>query len=78
MFALVSNMLVVSYSLAKNRILDLKITGKTPYLNAQCMAVRKDWAILAGIIQKALDTITEDEATRIFQKWVPVRYDYDV
>jgi PAS domain S-box-containing protein len=75
-FALVNNMLVVSYNLAKYRILDLKITGKTPYLNAQCMAVRKDWAILAGIIQKALDTISENEATQIFQKWVPVRYEY--
>jgi hypothetical protein len=53
----------------------LKSAGTTPYANAQCMAVRKDWAILAGILQKALDSISETERLEIYRRWVPIRYD---
>ena len=75
-FAFVDNMLVIGYYLAKLKISNLKIAGETPYLNAQSMAVRKDWAVLAGILQKALDSITESERAAIYQKWVPIRYDH--
>jgi hypothetical protein len=40
------------------------------------MAVRKDWATLAGIIQKALDSIPETERNDIYKKWLPVRYEH--
>ena len=58
-FGMVDNMLVTGYYLAKLKLVNLKIAGETPYVNAQCMAVRKDWAVLAGILQKALDSISE-------------------
>ncbi len=74
-FAFVDNMLVLGYYLARMKVGNFKIAGATPYINAQCMAVRKDWAILAGILQKALDSISETERARIYQKWVPIRYE---
>ena len=74
-FAFVDNMLVIGYYLSKLKIANLKIAGETPYVNAQAMAVRKDWPILVGILQKVLDSITEEERARIYQKWVPIRYD---
>ncbi len=45
------------------------------YVNNQCMAVRKDWVILAGILQKALYSISESERNAIYRKWLPIRYE---
>jgi two-component system, cell cycle sensor histidine kinase and response regulator CckA len=73
-FSFIDNMLVIDYYKAHLKPVNLKIAGATPYVNAQRMAVRKDWAILAGMIQKALDSISERERAQIYQKWVPVRY----
>ena len=75
-FALVDNMLVSGYYLSKLKLVNLKIGGETPYVNAQCMAVRKDWSVLAGILQKALDSISERERSEIYKKWMPVRYEH--
>ncbi len=77
-FAFVDNMLVIGYHLAQLKLVNFKFAGATPYVNAQCMAVRKDWAPLAGILQKALDSISEAERERIYHKWVPIRYEHGV
>ncbi len=75
-FAYIDNMLVVSYYLAKLKMMNVKVAGETPYINSQAMAVRKDWPVLAEILQKALDSISETERTEIYRKWVPIRYEY--
>jgi PAS domain S-box-containing protein len=75
-FAYIDNMLVLSYYLAKSKTSNVKIAGETPYVNAQSMAVRKDWALFAGILGKALDSISETERDLIYQKWVPIRYEH--
>jgi len=75
-FAYVENMLVVGYYLARLKLTTLKIAGDTPYANGQCMAVRKDWAPLAGILDKALASISEAERDEIYRKWLPVRYEH--
>lgn len=36
----------------------------------ESVAVRKDWPILVGILQKGLDSLTEEEVQKIFSKWV--------
>ena len=36
----------------------------------ESIAVRKDWPILLGIMQKGLDSLSEEEVQRIFTKWV--------
>lgn len=75
-FAFIDNMLVIGYYLAKLKSVDLKIAGWTPYVNAQAMAVRKDWPVLASILQKALDSIPESQVNGIYKKWVPLRYEH--
>ncbi len=75
-FACIDNMLVAGYYMAKLKMTSLKIAGETPYFNAQCMAVRNDWAPLAGILQKALDSISEKEINDIYRKWLPIRYEH--
>ena len=75
-FAFMENMLVVGHYLAKLNIATLKIAGNTPYVNAQSMAVRRDWATLAGILDKVLGSISETERNDIYRRWVPVRYEH--
>lgn len=75
-FAYIDNLLVVGYYQARMQISGIKIAGQTPYVNAQAMAVRKDWTPLAGILQKALDSIALSERNEIYRKWLPVRYEY--
>jgi PAS domain S-box-containing protein len=75
-FAYIDNLLVVGYYQAKMQVTGIKIAGQTPYINAQAMAVRKDWKPLAGILQKALDSISLTERNDIYRKWLPIRYEY--
>lgn len=62
------------YQANKGGITNLKIAThydlKTNYQN---YGVRKDWPIFASILDKALDSIPEDEVNRIFQKWTGVQ-----
>ncbi|NJL32621.1 MAG: transporter substrate-binding domain-containing protein, partial [Chloroflexaceae bacterium] len=75
-FAYIDNLLIIGDYQAKMKITNIKIAGKTPYENAQCMAVRKDWATLAGILQKALESITVEQRNEIYRKWLPIRYEH--
>ncbi len=75
-FAFIDNMLVTGYYIAKLKIPNLKFAGETPYINAQAMAVRKDWPIMVRILEKALDSIPEEERNSIYYKWVPIRYEH--
>ncbi|MDD4880519.1 MAG: transporter substrate-binding domain-containing protein, partial [Gallionellaceae bacterium] len=75
-FAFVESMLVVDYYLAERNLTTLKIAGQTPYMNAQSMAVRKDWAPLAGILDKALDSISTVERDAIYRKWLPAHFEH--
>lgn len=76
-FAYIDNLLIIGYFQAKLKLSGIKIAGQTPFINAQCMAVRKDWAILAGMLQKALASIPEKERREIYRKWIPDRYEHD-
>lgn len=75
-FGYIDNLLIIGDYQAKMQISNIKIAGNTPYLNAQCMAVRKDWAVFAGILQKALESISETERNEIYRRWLPVRYEH--
>jgi|GEM_PF-740986 len=78
-FCFIENMLVISYYLRTEKITNLKIAGTTPYKNhAVSMAVRKDWPMLAQILNKALASITEAERNTLYNKWVPIRYEIGV
>jgi len=72
-FAAVENMLVVGHYLAGQKMADLKVAGATPYTNAQCMAVRKDWAPLAAMLDKVLDSVSPAEHEAIYRRWLPLR-----
>ncbi len=74
--AFIDNLLIIGYYQARHNVLNLKIAGTTPYVNAQRMAVRKDWAPFAAILQKALDSISVAQRDEIHRRWVPIRYEH--
>ena len=60
-----------NYLQAKYQLTQLKIAAFFDRNNAnESIAVRKDWPILVDILQKGLDSLTEQEVQQIFAKWV--------
>jgi diguanylate cyclase (GGDEF)-like protein/PAS domain S-box-containing protein len=60
-----------NYLQAKHRLTKLKVAAFYDRNSAnESIAVRKDWSKLVGILQKGLDSLTEEEVQKIFAKWV--------
>jgi len=55
---------------------NLKISGEMPLRYELGMAVRKDWPEFIPILQRALDSISNEQRKEIHNKWIEVRYDY--
>ena len=58
----------------QNGITGLKINASFgTERNGQAIGVRKDWAILASILDKSLKSIPQDQRHIIFDRWLPVQ-----
>lgn len=70
--AAITFMATASYLQTKHLLTDLKFVAFYERNSAnESIAVRKDWRTLAAILQKALDTLSEEEMQNIYAKWVP-------
>ena len=70
--ATITFMATASYLQTKYLLTDLKFAAFYDRNSAnESIAVRKDWPTLAAILQKALDTLSEEEMQNIYAKWVP-------
>lgn len=76
--AYIGNIASVNDMLRRKGLTNIKISGKTPYKYELSMAVRKDWAEFTPILQKALDSITEQEHDQIYQNWIKLRYEHGI
>jgi len=74
--AFVDTLAVGIYYIRKQNLANLKVAAPTgiPSLEMR-FGFRKDWSPLVPIVDKALDTITQEEHTNIQQHWVNVKYD---
>lgn len=54
---------------------ELKIAGKFDEKWELGVAVRKDDKVLLGLLQKAVDSISEEQKQRILNKWIAVKYE---
>lgn len=60
-----------NYLQARHQLNNLRIAAFYDRNSAnESIAVRKDWPILVEILQKGLDSLTEDEVQKVFAKWV--------
>lgn len=67
---------VASYFIQKLRITNLKIAAPTELDNIKLtMGIREDWPILQSIIQKTLNTISNEEKDAINQRWIKFKYE---
>nr|CRH04952.1 putative diguanylate cyclase (GGDEF) /phosphodiesterase (EAL), with bacterial extracellular solute-binding domain and PAS sensor domains [Candidatus Magnetococcus massalia] len=73
-YGFIGNLAVVSQVMRESGLTNLKISGQTPFRFELSMAVRNDWPELVPILQKAIDSITQEEQDEIFNKWIRVDY----
>ncbi len=69
-FATITLSPVASYYLSKYKFGNLKISGITPFSYKARIMIRKDYAELLSIINKAIMNISEKEKINIYKKWV--------
>ena len=69
--------LVTSRYIRERGYSNLKVSGSMPFQYPLAMGVRNDWPVLAGILQKGLNAIPEEERNDIFRRWVGVTYEHE-
>jgi len=74
-YGFIDSTLSIGHAIQQQGLLDIKISGKTGLSIEPTFAVRSDYPLLTGIIQKALNTITPEQRLNIYNKWISVRYE---
>lgn len=77
--AVVQNLGSATYYIEKMGWANLKVAAPTPYLSYElAIGVRGDWPILVNILNKALDTVSQEQLSEVKQRWISVRYDHGI
>ncbi len=80
--AFVGSISTIGYLIPKLGIKNLKIAGETPISINLGYGVRKDWPILVSILNKAINSISQEETNGIIDKWITTKFikqvDYSV
>jgi len=77
--AYIGNLATSNYLIVTNALTNLKfIAFENENQQALYFAARKDWPELISIVDKALDTITEEEKLAINSKWIDLESDIDM
>ncbi|RBP80517.1 diguanylate cyclase [Marinomonas rhizomae] len=78
LFAYIDTLASIGYEFQSKYFGELKIAGKISENLLLSIAVRKDDETLLGILQKVVNSITNDRHRKIFTKWIPIKYEQDV
>ena len=70
--AFVGNVVTGRYYITQLNLSNVHIAGETPYRIDENMAVRDDWPLFVGILQKGLDAIEQSERDAFNNKWMSV------
>lgn len=77
--AYIGNLIGASYLIRTHKITNLKVAAPSGYPDIQVRyAVRDDWPEFVSILDKIIDSITQQEHDAIFQKWIAIRYEYAI
>lgn len=69
-YAYVGNIASIAFVMSKDNIKGINISGETPYRFELSMLVRDDWPELVSILNKVLLTVTDEERSQIFSRWL--------
>jgi len=73
--AYIGNLAVSNFLVRANQLHNLVVAAPTPFgMHSQGMAVRKDWKVVAGLLDKGLATMSADERMRIDEKWGVIEF----
>jgi len=72
--AYVDNSATIIYNIREMGLADLKVAATTPYNATLRFGVRKDWPQLATILDKALNSVPQEERRNIANSWINVRF----
>ncbi|WP_368031234.1 transporter substrate-binding domain-containing protein [Arcobacter sp. s6] len=73
LYGYIDTMPTIGYGIQKYSMFDLKIAGKLEFNIELSIASRNDEPILNTIMQKALDSISEEHKRTIIGKWVEIK-----
>ena len=77
--AYIGNLAVASHIIHRRGFSSLQVTAAAPFKEQfLSMGNRKDWPELTSIINKALASITEDEKTAIFNKYLAIKFEQGI
>jgi len=71
--AAINPLVGAAYLIAKERLFDIKIIGETGLKNRYAIGVNKSDTMLQKIMEKAVQSLTDDEVEKISNKWLSVR-----
>ena len=72
--AFVATEMLNDYHLNRMGLKGLKIVGRLPIEMKLGLAIRKDWALLPGILDKAISSISAHDKHRLVEQWVGKNY----
>ncbi len=72
--AMVSSLAIGGYLLNELNLHNVHVGGTTDFTMNLGLAVRKDWPQLHSILNKAIQSVTVEERTRIMSRWGAFRY----
>ena len=75
-FAFVGSLATISRIIAREGLSEIKISGETPYKYDLSIGIRKGESLLGSIMQKALDSISEEERGNIYNHWFSITYEH--
>jgi PAS domain S-box-containing protein len=73
--AYIDNLGAVAYTIETVGLANLRVAASTPYTHDLAFGVRKDWPLLASALDKALDSMTDQEKAEIKNRWLALRYE---
>ncbi len=78
LFALVETAPRIGFFIQKNKMMDLKISGELPYQVAFRAALAKDDKLLFNIIEKVINSLTNEDRKKLFQSWMTLQYEQGI
>ncbi|KZZ43848.1 hypothetical protein A3758_04500 [Oleiphilus sp. HI0118] len=76
--ALVGNLGIINYYINKHNISDIRMSGNTDFNYDLTLGIRHDWPELALIMQKAMNSISEEQRDEVFNRWMSVKFEHQV
>ncbi|MCJ8345630.1 PAS domain S-box protein, partial [bacterium] len=72
--AFIDSLASVTYTIKKEALSNLKVSGTTPYNFDLRIAINQNRPILQSIMNKALNSVTQEEHNLIYKKWLSNEY----